>query len=90
MMFLTRIKWPLLKSALFSAFAVAVAVAIAQYVPAQLAAAGRFTTLPIEAVTLSSGGNRALIAAYGLALTLLPLVVFAAAQWAGRARFRDA
>jgi putative thiamine transport system permease protein len=87
-MFRTRIKWPLLKAPLLSAFAVAVAVAIAQYVPAQLAAAGRFSTLPMEAVTLSSGGNRALIAAHGLLLAALPLLVFVLAHWFGRPRFR--
>jgi putative thiamine transport system permease protein len=88
--FRTRIKWPLLKAPLLSAFAVAVAVAIAQYVPAQLAAAGRFSTLPMEAVTLSSGGNRALIAAHGLLLAAFPLLVFVMAHWFGRARFRSA
>jgi putative thiamine transport system permease protein len=89
-MFRTQIKWPLLKAPLLSAFAVAVAVAIAQYVPAQLAAAGRFTTLPMEAVTLSSGGNRSLIAAHGLLLAGFPLLVFVAAHWFGRPRFRTA
>ncbi len=87
-MFLVRIKWPLLKAPLLSAFAVGVAVAIAQYVPAQLAAAGRFSTLPIEAVTLSSGGNRALIASYGLVLAAVPLVFFVLAHVLGRPRFQ--
>ena len=41
---------------------------MAQYVTAQLAAAGRFSTLPIEAVTLASGGSRSLTAVYALAL----------------------
>jgi putative thiamine transport system permease protein len=89
-MFRTRIKWPLLKAPLLSALAVGVAVAIAQYVPAQLAAAGRFSTLPIEAVTLSSGGNRALIAAYGLLLAAFPLLIFVLANWFGRPRFGTA
>lgn len=86
--FLCQIKWPLLKAPILAAFAVGFAVSIAQYVPAQLAAAGRYSTLPIEAVTLSSGGNRALVAAYGTALMALPLTVFLLAQWLGKPRWR--
>jgi putative thiamine transport system permease protein len=86
--FLCQIKWPMLKAPILAAFAVGFAVSIAQYVPAQLAAAGRYSTLTIEAVTLSSGGNRALVAAYGAALMVLPLVVFLMAQWLGRPRWR--
>jgi putative thiamine transport system permease protein len=86
--FLTKIKWPMLKAPILAAFAVGFAVSIAQYVPAQLAAAGRYSTLPIEAVTLSSGGNRALVAAYGAALMALPLIVFLLASWLGRPRWK--
>lgn len=86
--FLFKVKWPLLKAPLLSAFAVGFAVSIAQYVPAQLAAAGRYSTLPIEAVTLSSGGDRALMAAYGAALMALPLMVFLAASQLSRPRWR--
>jgi putative thiamine transport system permease protein len=85
--FLTKVKWPMLKAPILAAFAVGFAVSIAQYVPAQLAAAGRYSTLPIEAVTLSSGGNRALVAAYGAVLMALPLMVFLMAQWLGRPRW---
>lgn len=87
--FLFKVKWPLLKAPLLSAFAVGFAVSIAQYVPAQLAAAGRYSTLPIEAVTLSSGGNRALVAAHGAALMAPPLIVFLLAQWFGRPFWRQ-
>jgi putative thiamine transport system permease protein len=86
--FLTQVKWPMLKAALLSAFAVGFAVSVAQYVPAQLASAGRFSTLPMEAVTLTSGGNRALTAAYGLALMALPLIVFVGAGIFGRPRWK--
>jgi putative thiamine transport system permease protein len=86
--FLTKIKWPMLKAPILAAFGVGFAVSIAQYGPAQLAAAGRYSTLPIEAVTLASGGNRALVAAYGAALTALPLVIFLLASWLGRPRWR--
>jgi putative thiamine transport system permease protein len=86
--FLTRIKWPLLKASLWSAAAVGFAVSMAQYVPAQLAASGRFSTLPMEAVTLSSGGNRGLVAAHALLLMALPLIAFTLAAYAGRSRWR--
>ena len=85
---LLRVKWPMLKAPLLSAFAVGFAVSVMQFVLAQLAAAGRFSTLPMEAVTLSAGGNRALIATYGLALTLLPLIVFVLAGWLSRPRWK--
>jgi putative thiamine transport system permease protein len=88
--FLMRVKWPMLRAHMLSAFAVGFAVSIAQFVPAQLAAAGRFSTLPMEAVTLSSGGNRALISAYGLALMLLPLIGFGLATTGSRSRWRNA
>ncbi|MEP6826662.1 MAG: hypothetical protein ABJA10_01165, partial [Aestuariivirga sp.] len=88
--FLTQVKWPLLKGPIASAVAVGFAVSFAQYVPAQLVSAGRFTTLPIEAVTLASGGNRSLTAAFALLLMVPPLVAFATAAWLGRPRWRDA
>ena len=87
--FLLRVKWPLLKSPIASALAVGFAVSFAQYVPAQLVSAGRFTTLPIEAVTLASGGNRSLTAAFALLLMVPPLVAFVTAAWFGRPRWRD-
>lgn len=87
--FLTAIKWPMLKAPIFSATAIGFAVSIAQYVPAQLAAAGRYTTLPMEAVTLASGGNRMLIAVYALVLMLLPLLAFLLASRCGKARWKS-
>jgi putative thiamine transport system permease protein len=88
--FLLKVKWPMLKAPLLSALAIGFAVSIAQFVPAQLAAAGRFSTLPMEAVTLSSGGNRALIAVYALVLMTLPLVAFQLSSWAAKPRWSTA
>jgi putative thiamine transport system permease protein len=85
--FLIRIKWPMLKAPILSAIAVGFAVSIAQFVPAQLASAGRYTTLPIEAVTLTSGGSRSLIAVYALALMALPLIVFIVTSWFAKPRY---
>lgn len=87
--FLFRIKWPMMKAPLWAAGAVGFAVSVAQFVPAQLAAAGRHATLPMEAVTLSAGGNRPLIATYGLALMLLPLAVFLLSSRAARPRWSN-
>jgi putative thiamine transport system permease protein len=85
--FLTTVKWPLLKAPLVASSAVGFGVAFAQYVPAQLLAAGRFNTLTIEAVTLSSGGNRPLLAAFAFLLMLPPLLAFWLATWAGRQKW---
>ena len=86
--FLFSVKWPMLKANLWAAAAVGFAVAVAQFVPVQLAAAGRHATLATEAVTLTSGGNRALIATYALALTLLPLSGFGLAALMGKSRWK--
>ena len=83
-----KVKLPLLKAPLLTTAAIAFAVSIAQFVPAQLIAAGRHSTLPMEAVTLASGGNRSLTAAFALALTLPPLLAFLAAALLGRPRWR--
>jgi putative thiamine transport system permease protein len=82
-----RVKLPLLKAPLLTAGAIGFAVSIAQFVPAQLIAAGRFSTLPMEAVTLASGGNRQLTAAFALALAVPPLLAFLGAALLGRPRW---
>ncbi|MDE2445689.1 MAG: hypothetical protein KGO94_05890 [Alphaproteobacteria bacterium] len=85
---LLRIKWPMLKAQIWAAFAVGFAVSVVQYIPAQLVAAGRFSTLPMEVVTLTSGANRSLLAAFSLLLTVPPLLVYGAAALMGRSRWR--
>lgn len=85
--YLIGVKLPMLKSALFSALAVGFAVAVAQFVGVQLAASGRHATLAMEAVTLTSGGNRPLIATYALMLMILPLAVYFLAAVLGRPRW---
>jgi len=84
--FLLRVKWPLLKAALLAALAVGFAVSVAQFLPTLFVGAGRFNTVTTEAVTLASGAQRSLTAAYAWLQWLLPAVVFAAAAWAGRPR----
>lgn len=83
-----QVKAPLLKAPLLTSLAVGFSVGLVQFVPAQLIAAGRFSTLPMEAVTLSSGGNRSLTAAYALALALPALAAFALSAFFSRPRWR--
>lgn len=83
---LTRVKWPLLKASIASSFAVGFAVSVAQYLPTLYVGGGRFPTVTTEAVALASGGQRAISAAYAWLQWVLPVLVFALAAWAGRAR----
>lgn len=85
---LLRIRLPLLKAPIATAAAIGFAVSIGQFVPAQLIASGRFSTLPMEAVALAAGGNRALTAAFALVLAVPPLLAFLAAARLGRPRWR--
>jgi putative thiamine transport system permease protein len=88
--FLWAIKLPLLKAPLLAASAIGFAVSFGQYVPAQLIAAGRYSTLPMEAVTLTTGTNRPLTAAFTLLLMAPPLLAFIAASYFGKSRWRPA
>jgi putative thiamine transport system permease protein len=85
--FFLAIKIPLLKAPLLAASAIGFAVSFGQYVPAQLIAAGRYSTLPMEAVTLTSGTNRPLTAAFTLLLMLPPLIAFIAAAYFSKPRW---
>lgn len=86
--FLARIKWPMLLAPLAAAFAVGFAVSVAQYLSTQFVGAGRHATVTTEALTLASGGQRTLLAAYALLQALLPALVFAAAWGLGRRQAR--
>jgi putative thiamine transport system permease protein len=84
--FVWRVQWPLLRGAITAAFAVGFAVSVAQYAPTLYVGAGRFSTVTTQAVALSSGGQRSLMAAYAVLQWVLPALVFALAAWLGRAR----
>ena len=88
--FWAGVKAPLLKAPMLTAAAVGFSVSMVQFVPAQLIAAGRYSTLPMEAVTLAAGGDRPLTAVYALALALLPALAFLLALLLGRPRWRQA
>jgi putative thiamine transport system permease protein len=86
--FLVRIKWPMLLAPVASALAVGFAVSVAQYLSTQFVGAGRHATVTTEALTLASGGQRTLLAAYALLQALLPALAFGAAWWLGRRQSR--
>jgi putative thiamine transport system permease protein len=74
--FLWHVKWPMLKVPLAAAFAVGFAVSVTQYLSTQFVGAGRHATVTTEALTLASGGQRNLLAAFALLQALLPALVF--------------
>ena len=82
--FLWRIKWPMLMAPLAAAFAVGFAVSVTQYLSTQFVGAGRHASVTTEALTLASGGQRNLSAAFALLQGLLPALVFGLAWWLGR------
>ncbi len=84
--FLLRVKWPLLRASLGGALAIGFAVSVAQYLPTLFIGAGRYATVTTEAVALSAGGQRSVLAAYAWLQWLLPTLAFALAAWAGRPR----
>lgn len=84
--YLLRVKWPLLRQSLLATFAVGFAVSVAQFLPTLFVGEGQIVTVTTEAVTLSSGGQRSLVAAFAWLQWLLPAIVFALAAWLGRPR----
>ena len=84
--FLARVKWPLLRAAMWSSLAVGFAVSVAQYLPTLFIGGGRFATVTTEAVTLASGAQRSLTSAYAWLQWCLPVLAFGLAAWAGQAR----
>lgn len=84
--FVTRVKWPMLRASLASALAVGVGVSVAQYLPTLYVGAGRVATVTTEAVTLASGGQRSMLAAFAWLQWTLPVLAFAIAARAGRPR----
>jgi putative thiamine transport system permease protein len=85
-----RVKWPLLLRPIAASVAVGFSVSVAQYLPTLFAGAGRIVTVTTEAVALSAGGNRSVLAVQAVLQMLLPLgafaLVYALSWWAGRYR----
>ena len=84
--YLWQVRLPLLRGALAGAGAIGFAVSVAQFLPTLFVGGGRFSTVSTEALALSSGGQRSLLAAYALLQWVLPACAFALAWWLGRAR----
>ncbi|MBD1572982.1 thiamine ABC transporter permease [Vibrio sp. S17_S38] len=81
-----KVKMPILFNAIIFAWAVGISVSLAQYLPTQMLGAGRISTLTTEAVTLSSGHDRRIMALYALWQAILPFLFFALAFSANKWR----
>jgi putative thiamine transport system permease protein len=85
-----RVKWPILFRPIMATLAVGFAVSVAQYLPTLFAGGGRFVTVTTEAVALSAGSNRRVLAVQALLQIALPMAAFGLAMvlshWAGRHR----
>jgi putative thiamine transport system permease protein len=73
---LFQVKLPLLLRPLLAALAIAFAVSVGLYLPTLFAGAGRIATLTTEAVTLSAGGDRRVLAVFAFAQAVLPLIAY--------------
>ena len=82
-----QVRFRLLLPAIFTAFAIAFSVSIAQYIPTLMLGAGRVTTITTEAVAIGSGSQQDLIALYVLLQSVLPFMAFFLAALLAR-RFR--
>jgi len=76
------VKWPLLVRPILATMAVGFAVSVAQYLPTLFAGGGRFVTVTTEAVALSAGGNRRVLAVQALLQIALPMAAFGLAALA--------
>ncbi len=74
-----RLRLPILLGPVLTAAALGVAVSAGQYLPTLMVGGGRVGTLTVEAVALSSGGNRRLIGAFAISQLALPALAFALA-----------
>jgi putative thiamine transport system permease protein len=84
------VKWPVLLRPILATLALGFAVSVAQYLPTLFAGGGRFATVTTEAVALSAGGNRRVLAVQALLQIALPMAAFGlaavATHWLGRHR----
>ncbi|MEO6958402.1 MAG: ABC transporter permease [Burkholderiaceae bacterium] len=73
------VKWPMLLRPIAASAAIGFSVSVAEYLPTLFAGAGRFQTVTTEAVALSAGGDRRILAVQSTLQMLLPLLAFALA-----------
>lgn len=76
---LLAVKLPVLLRPLLAAAAVGFSVSVAQYLSTLFIGAGRIATLTTEAVALSSGSDRRIVAILAVLQAVLPLLMFASA-----------
>lgn len=76
---LVALRLPMLLRPLLTAAAIGVAVSVAQYLPTLFLGAGRIATLTTEAVTLSSGADRRVMAVTASLQAALPCMAYALA-----------
>ena len=74
-----RVKLPILLRPILIAASIGFAVSVSQYLPTLFAGAGRYTTLTTEAVSLSAGADRRVVAIFAFAQGALPFLGFALA-----------
>lgn len=74
-----RVKLPVLLRPILIAAAIGFAVSVSQYLPTLFAGAGRYATLTTEAVSLSAGADRRVVAVFAFAQGALPFLGFALA-----------
>lgn len=86
---LVAVKLPVLLRPILIAAAIGLAVSVAQYLPTLFMGAGRIATLTTEAVTLSSGSDRRVVAVYGVLQAALPLAAYALALAIPALLYRD-
>lgn len=79
-----QIKLRTLAGGILFAWAMAMSVSLAQYLPTLMLGSGRVITLTTEAVALSSGQDRRIVALYALWQAVLPLMIFSLAFWGNR------
>jgi putative thiamine transport system permease protein len=84
-----RIELPMMLKPAIVALAIGFAVSVGQYLPTVFAGGGRFTTLTVEAVTLSSSNDPRVTGIYSLAQAVLPLVMYLIAIGLPAWRFRN-
>lgn len=77
-----RVKWPMLLRPILAATAIGFSVSVAQYLPTVFSGAGRFQTVTTEAIALSAGSDRRILAVQASLQMLLPLLAFASALFA--------
>lgn len=83
-----QIKVPMLLPGLLYAWAVGISVSLAQYLPTLMLGGGRIATITTEAVALSSGYDRRVMAIYALWQALLPFIFFSLAVVISRIQIR--